>query len=83
MVVYTQARAQAQVHIRSADILGVARLEARIPQAAHIREVAAGNRLPHWANTCGHMDRDGTLADKDTGRTRRSRSAQARQEAGG
>ena len=58
------------------DILGAARVEARIPQAAHSREAAVGNRPPHWANTCGHMDRDGNPADKDTVRMRRTRSRQ-------
>jgi hypothetical protein len=77
----TEARARVQVHIRSADIPGAARVGARIPQAAHIREAAAGNRLPHSANICGHMDRDGNPADKDTAQMRRTRSAPARREA--
>jgi hypothetical protein len=75
--VNTQALARVQAHIRSVDILGAARVAARSPQAAHIREAAVGNRLPHSANTCGHMDRDGNPADKDTARVRRTRSAQA------
>ena len=79
--VNTQAQVRGLVHIRSVDILGAARVEARIPQAAHIREAAVGNRPPHWANTCGHMDRDGNPADKDTVRMRRTRSAPARREA--
>jgi hypothetical protein len=42
----------------------------------HIRE--AVGRKPHSPNTCGHMDLDGNLADKDIPRTR---SARARREA--
>ena len=80
----TWARTQ-EVHTHSpvVDIRTAAgaRLGVRIPQAAHIREAAAGNRPPHWANICGHMDRDGNPADKDTARMRRMRSAPARREA--
>jgi hypothetical protein len=75
----TQALARVQAHIpRSVDILGAARVAARIQQGAHIREAAVGNRLPHSANTYGHTDRDGNPADKDTARMKHTRSALAR-----
>jgi hypothetical protein len=44
----------------------------------HIREAVGSSKAPHSANTCGHMDLDGNLADKDIPRTR---SARARREA--
>jgi hypothetical protein len=75
----TQALARVQAHIpRSVDILGAARVAARIQRGAHIREAAVGNRLPHSANTYGHTDRDGNPADKDTARMKHTRSALAR-----
>jgi hypothetical protein len=76
--VNTQALVQGEVPYSVVDMAG---LQGRIPRAAHIREAAVGNRLPHSANTYGHTDRDGNPADKDTARMKHTRSAPARREA--
>jgi hypothetical protein len=70
-----EVRIPSGADIRESLRAGARFLAIHIPEAAHIRE-AVHSKVPHPANICDHMDRDGNPADIP-----RTGSAQARREA--